>query len=242
MTWDTMMAHSISGNTLTNATRLAHNSIQGHHHSLFGVAHYADSTTPRWSMTVGCLMDPHSPAARYGAGNVIKRPILGCGMILGEGGNTLVISDLHFPYHHRDTFDFLYELDRYFAFEHILSVGDVFDNHRGSYHEDEPDSLNAEEEYEQAKFYGQQLQDLFPVMHISRGNHDDIPVRKLKTIGLPPSMLSCPNKLYDLDDTWVWHDRYKFDSKGGVPVAQLMTLNKRGRWDKKIMKSHILVA
>ena len=104
---DTTMTHAISTNTLNNAAKLSHNSIQGHYHSKFGIERYADSHMLRWSMTVGCLMDTNSPAARYGAG-VLSRPINGSGMLLGSRGNTLVISDMHMPYHHRDSLDFLW--------------------------------------------------------------------------------------------------------------------------------------
>lgn len=233
---DTLMAHSISGNTASNARNLSINSIQGHHHSLFGVERFADVATLRWSMTVGCLLDPDSPAARYARGQVLKRPILGSGMILGERGHTLVISDLHLPYQHKDAFDFLAALHSYYVFDRILNTGDLFDHHRGSYHEDEPDSLDAEQEYSLAKKYGKQLEQMFPSMVITPGNHDFLPQRKIKSAGLPVSMLSDYNKLYDLSGDWKWPREYRFDSWGGFPITHPMVLNKRGRWDRVIMK------
>lgn len=231
---DTLMTHSLSSNTLTNATRYAHNSVQGHHHSLLGVEYYADKHMLRWSMSVGCLLDLDSPAARYGSKAILKRPILGSGMILGDE-NFLVISDLHLPYQHRDAFDFLYELDRKYAFDHILNVGDLYDHHRGSYHESEPDSLGEEEEYTAAKYAAHELQSLFPSMVITQGNHDAIPQRKLKSVGLPPSIVSDYNKLYETDYTWEWKSEHFFNSKWGKPVAVPMELNKRGRWDGRVL-------
>lgn len=233
---DCMVRHSIGGNTATNACRFSYNSVQGHHHSLFGVERYADSLVPRWSMSTGCLLDPKSPAARYASGSVLKRPILGLGMTLSEKGHILFISDLHFPYHHKDTFDFLYALDSYYQFCEIVQVGDLFDHHRGSYHESEPDAFNPEDEYEAAKEAAWILQDLFPVMTITNGNHDDLPKRKLKTVELPTSMLSDMNKVYELENTWTWVDEYHLNTLGGYPVTHPMILNKRGRWDKNIMK------
>lgn len=229
------MVHSIGGNTLSNAARFSHNSVQGHHHSLFGMERYADKGLLRWSMTVGCLLDPHSPAARYIQRVVLKRPILGVGVILSERGNILIISDLHLPYQHKDAFDFLVALKRRFKFKHILNVGDLYDHHRGSYHESEPDALGEEEEYAAAQKYALELQSVFPKMVITEGNHDCIPQRKLRTVGLPTSVLSDYNKLYGTKPTWIWKREHWFDSLGGFPVPVPMVLDRRGRWDKSIM-------
>lgn len=231
------MVHSIGANTLSNATRLSHNSVQGHHHSVAGVERFADEGNTRWSMSVGCLLDPESPAARYGRSGVVKRPILGSGMCLSEQGNTLYISDLHAPYQHRDALDFLYALENHYQFAQVFQVGDLYDHHRGSYHESEPDALNAEDEYEAAREFAHDLQDIFPDMVISCGNHDHIPQRKLKTVGLPVSMLSDYNQLYGTENTWKWCERHWHDTLGGFPIHVPMITNKRGRWDGVIPKS-----
>lgn len=233
---DTLMVHSISSNTLTNATRFSHNSVQGHHHSLLGVERFADKGVLRWSMTVGCLLDPHSAAARYAQRAILKRPVLGVGMILGEQGNILCISDMHLPYHHKDAMDFLRALDNYYNFDEILNVGDLYDHHRGSYHESEPDAYGEEEEYRLAMKAAHELQDIFPNMVITEGNHDAIPQRKLRTVGLPTSVLSDYNQMYGTESTWEWKKEHWFASRGGFPVTHPMVLNRRGRWDKVIMR------
>ena len=232
---DTLMIHSMSGNTLLNATRFSHNSVQGHHHSLLGVERYADRGMLRWSMTVGCLLDPNSPAARYAQGNALKRPILGVGMILGDNGNTLIISDLHLPYQHRDAFSFLEALESKYNFTQVLNVGDLYDHHRGSYHESEPDAHGEEREYLLAGRAAHRLQEIFPNMVITSGNHDALPQRKMRTIGLPMSMVSDYNALYGTEDTWEWKKEHWFSSMQGFPVTHPMVLTRRGRWDKVVM-------
>jgi len=232
---DTTMTHAISPNALNNASKLSHNSICGHYHSKFSLERYADANTLRWAMIVGCLMDTNSPAARYGVG-VLSRPINGVGMLLGGRGNTLIISDLHIPYHHRDAFDFLWALHQEYQFSRILNVGDIADHHAGSYHESEPDAYDAETEYTLTKKYMQELEAMFPKMTITVGNHCMIPTRKLKSAGLPSSMLQDHNSLYELQGGWDWVPKYSFDSWGAYPVMQPMVLNKRGRWDKDILK------
>lgn len=230
---DTLMTHSVGANPIQNAARYSHNSIQGHHHSVFGISYNADMNNLRWHMSVGCLLDQNSPAARYGKQAVLKRPILGCGVIEGDKGNFLVVSDLHIPYHHPDSFRFLKQVHKSYRCKHVICVGDLVDNHSGSYHESEPDAYGPEEEYELSIKYMQELQSIFPKMVITPGNHCLIPQRKAKTVGLPASMLSNFNRIYDLESTWKWVDVHKFDSGNGRPVLVPMRLNKRG-WDGKI--------
>lgn len=229
-----LMVHSISSSTKNNAKVFSHNSVQGHYHSNFDIAYWADANQLRWSMTVGCLMDLHSPAAKYMSGVVHKRPILGCGVILGDEDNFLVISDMHLPYHHKDSFEFLRATSDYFGCSKILNVGDLFDHHSGSYHESEPDAYSPEQEYIIAKREAGILQEIFPEMIITQGNHDKIPQRKLKSAGLPSSMLQDYNEMYGLDAGWVWRDEYRFNIGKGKPILVPMELNKRSRWDGEI--------
>lgn len=78
-----LLVHSMGGNTLTNATKHSFNSVQGHHHSKFGIEYFADCAVLKWSMTVGCLIDPNSEAFKYNASSA-GRPIIGCGAIIND--------------------------------------------------------------------------------------------------------------------------------------------------------------
>ena len=210
----------------------AHNSIQGHYHSKFEIVYFGDGAELRWAMTVGCLIDHKAPAFRYAKGN---KPVIGCGVLLAENGNYLIISDLHVPYHHKDAIRFLMAVRETYDCEHVLCVGDIVDHHAGSYHESEPDALSAEDEYWTARQDLSDIQKHFPEMVITTGNHDLIPTRKLKSAGLPTSMLSDFNQLYGLNDGWKWCDtEYEFEAKGAIPILVPMHLNRRGRWDKKV--------
>jgi hypothetical protein len=218
---DTLMAHSLSSNTLNNATKFSHHSIQGHHHSIQGVERFADKGKLRWSMSVGCLLNPNSPAARYGSKAVFKRPVLGCGVLLGHRGSTLLVPDLHLPYQHRDAFSFLGALNDYYKFERVLC---------------ETDALNSEDEFELAMAHSRKLQGMFPHMVITIGNHDAIPVRQAQAVGLPLGMLSDFNKVYGLETTWQWVDQHWFDSWGAYPVVIPMVLGASDGWDGRILK------
>ena len=234
--FDTMVAHSITGVTLTNARTSSVNTIQGHYHSLFGIEYFGDTNVLRWSMTVGTLMDTHSPAARYSEGRILKRPILGCGMIESEQDeyNIMIIPDMHLPYVHKDAFNFLWSVYCSYYPELIICVGDMFDHHSGSYHESEPDAMNPTEEYKAAKKQAKQLEEMFPEMVVIKGNHDEIPRRKLKSAGLPQEMLRDYNMIYDLKGGWEWVKRFKFNSGGGNPKLIPMRLKGNGRWNGKL--------
>lgn len=228
---DTRMFHAWSASFIQNAKK-AHNSIQGHYHSKAAIVYYGDGSLLRWHMTVGCLIDHKAPVFRYAKGD---KPIIACGVILSDKGNFLVISDLHVPYQHQDALDFLKAVEECYECEHILNVGDIVDHHSGSYHESEPDALSPSEEYRRAKEDLAGIQVAFPNMVITRGNHDDIPTRKLKTAGLPMEMLSDFNRLYDLNEGWQWIEgEYEFDTGNSVPIIVPMQLTSAGRWNGKL--------
>lgn len=79
-----LMIHSMSKTTLTNAKTHSHCTVQGHHHGTFGLEYFADTEHLRWSMTVGCLIDPSSPAFNYAKGASNNRPILGMGVLIQD--------------------------------------------------------------------------------------------------------------------------------------------------------------
>ena len=77
-----LLVHSMGANTLSNARNHSHHSIQGHHHSRYGIEYFGDTNQLRWSMTVGCLIDMHHPAFNYAAKATLNRPIIGCSAII----------------------------------------------------------------------------------------------------------------------------------------------------------------
>lgn len=77
-----LMVHSMSKSTLANAKTHSHCTVQGHHHSTYGIEYFADTEHLRWSMTVGCLIDHNSPAFNYAKWNTNNKPIIGIGGII----------------------------------------------------------------------------------------------------------------------------------------------------------------
>lgn len=62
--------------------------VQGHFHESFETRYWGNKLGLCWSMTVGCLIDNHSPAFAYNIKN-LKRPLIGCGMIIDGQPHTI---------------------------------------------------------------------------------------------------------------------------------------------------------
>lgn len=73
--------HGLGQNVLAMSQLRAMCFVQGHHHSSFEVRYWANSLNLYWGVTSGCLIDHKSLAFAY-AKNSVKKPMLGCTMIL----------------------------------------------------------------------------------------------------------------------------------------------------------------
>ena len=76
----------------------------------------------------------------------------------------LVISDLHIPYHHKDSFAFLREIKKLYKPDFVVNIGDLLDFHAISMHSHDPDLYSAGHELDKSKEYIKQLEDIFPQM------------------------------------------------------------------------------
>ncbi len=73
--------HGSTANVLNLAMQRGMCAVQGHYHEKFNIAYWANTEQLCFGMNVGCLADIESLAAAYGKNN-LKRPIVGCGIIL----------------------------------------------------------------------------------------------------------------------------------------------------------------
>ena len=120
----------------------------------------------------------------------------------------LAIPDTHAPYTHKFALDFLADTYHAYDCDGVVHVGDIVDFHYSSYHTSEVDAYNPVQEYELALEFTDKLTRLFPHGDLVRGNHDSIPQRKMKDMGLTEKLLKDENELYGLPETWTVHDLY----------------------------------
>lgn len=117
----------------------------------------------------------------------------------------LVIGDLHFPYHHIDTFNFLKAIKKKYKPDRVISIGDEIDGHSWSFHDSDPDLMSPGDELGEAKYFITRLHELFPKMDILESNHGSLFYRKQKDSGLPRSIMKSYNEIYGVNDKWQWH-------------------------------------
>lgn len=121
----------------------------------------------------------------------------------------LVIPDTHIPYHHPQMIPFLKWVQKKWGCrKRVIHVGDLLDFHSMSRHTNEPDCMSPEEEYQRSIEFVAEFGEHFPEGDLVVGNHDAIPQRQMKDIGLAPSMLKTMNDLYGLPSGWDVHPLY----------------------------------
>lgn len=122
-----------------------------------------------------------------------------------------VFSDMHIPADHPGFLPFVIDTCKKYGVTDYICLGDIVDNHRASFHKSEPDSDSIQTEHEKTKERLQAWAKAFPKLTITFGNHDLLPIRKLKEIGLTANHLKSMNQFYDLPDTWEWIDSVEID-------------------------------
>ncbi len=73
--------HSKGANVKKNSQAMGASFVQGHHHESFEIQYWGNPNALLFGMTVGCLVDTKSLAMAYNKNN-LKRPVIGCGVIL----------------------------------------------------------------------------------------------------------------------------------------------------------------
>lgn len=124
---------------------------------------------------------------------------------LHDNSRILFISDMHIPYHHKDTLVFLEGLKRKYRPTRVISLGDEVDKHNLSYHDSDPDLHTAGKELELAKKAVKQLEAIFPVMDIVHSNHGSLVWRKAKTHGISRHYIKPYNEVLGVGPGWKWH-------------------------------------
>lgn len=126
-------------------------------------------------------------------------------------GNVLVVGDLHIPAEHQGYLRFIKLVYKTYECTRVVFIGDIVDHHASSYHEPDPDLQSAGDELDEVRRRLKKWGNAFPEALVCIGNHDAIPARKLKTAGLPSSLLKNENEIYGTPKTWDWHSSFILD-------------------------------
>lgn len=156
-------------------------------------------------------------------GSVTKKSTVGG--ILARGGEKevnrvdnsriLFISDLHIPFHHKDSFAFLRHLKEKYNPTRVICLGDELDKHSLSYHEKDPNLYSPGHELEASLPFIQELAEIFPKMDILESNHGSLVWRKAKTSGIPKQYIKSYNDVLGVDEGWKWYFDLTLDLPDG---------------------------
>lgn len=114
----------------------------------------------------------------------------------------LVISDLQMPFHHPDAIEFLKEVKKQFKPSCVINIGDLADFNSLNFHGLNPNLPSAHDELIMLRASVKNLAKLFPSMIIVDSNHDALPKRKARSIGIPDEMLKDERSILQAPDTW----------------------------------------
>jgi len=154
--------------------------------------------------------------------------------------NTLIISDLHFPFEHKEALNFCIRIKEKWDCKRIVFLGDIIDGHFSSFHGISTRAKGADEELELTKEAIKPWYQAFPKAYICTGNHDAIFSRKLEASGVSnswlrpiPEVLEIPN--WKFKDSWEFEDFVCIHGTDGKVIKN--KLFKYGG-DKSIIQGH----
>ncbi len=121
---------------------------------------------------------------------------------MADYSSILVISDTQAPFHHPDTLAFLTQIKKQFKPTFILHIGDLGDFHSLNFHGVNPNLPSAHDELLQLRGFVKNLAKLFPWMIIVDSNHDALPKRKARSIGISDGYLKDERDILQAPLTW----------------------------------------
>ena len=123
-----------------------------------------------------------------------------------------IIGDTHLPYELDGYLDFCVDTFNKHGVDTVIHIGDFFDNHSLSFHDSEPTLHNVLGEYESAFERAQDWYEAFPELTLVMGNHDRIPARQLRKLGMEPSIYMRPiEELFGMPSGWQVVDQIVID-------------------------------
>ena len=123
---------------------------------------------------------------------------------MADYSTILVISDLQAPHHHPDAIAFLTEIKKQFKPTFVVNIGDLGDFHGLNFHGVNPNLPNAKEELSQLRAFVSHLGKIFNRISIVDSNHDALPRRKARLIGIPDEMMKDYLSIIQAPDTWTF--------------------------------------
>lgn len=123
----------------------------------------------------------------------------------------LAISDMQFPFAHRDVFLFLKWVKAKYKPTQVVCMGDEADFHSISNYTSDPDGMSPGHEYTRMLEDMHKLYKIFPKAKACTSNHTARGFRKAFEAGIPSAFLKGYKELLEAPKGWVWADRWEID-------------------------------
>lgn len=154
--------------------------------------------------------------------------------------NILFISDLHAPYHHKDSIAFLAAIKKKYKPNKVVCIGDEVDFHALSFHNSDPDLDSAGVELERARFVMKQLEKLFPKMDLVHSNHGSMVYRKAKASGMPLHVIKPYREILGVGEGWKWHKSMTIKQDNGPDIFVVHGLKKNSETYSKSLGCNVV--
>ena len=123
-----------------------------------------------------------------------------------------IIGDSHIPYCLDGYMEFCAATFKAWKIDTVIHIGDLVDHHALSFHDSEPTLKGATGEMLDARECLQPWYDTFPKLTLINGNHDIIPARQLKKIGMDADVWLKPlAEVYQFPKGWKVADELMID-------------------------------
>jgi hypothetical protein len=124
-----------------------------------------------------------------------------------ESENVLVIGDPHVPFIKAGYLDFCLSIYKKYNCSKVVIIGDLLDNHAGSFHESDPDGMSAGDELSISEKMIYEMYSMFPKALVCLGNHDLIPDRKAFSAGISKKWIKRIDEILELPN-WTFSDEF----------------------------------
>ena len=123
-----------------------------------------------------------------------------------------IIGDTHVPYELDGYLDHCVQTFEDWGVDTVVHIGDLIDHHALSFHDSEPELQGAGGERICAIERLQPWYEAFPDLYLVNGNHDLIPERQLKKLGMDAQVWMRPLKeVYEMPEGWALVDEMYID-------------------------------
>ncbi len=129
----------------------------------------------------------------------------------GKGKRVLVIPDMHCPFHHPDTLEFLMAAKGKFSPDRVICLGDETDQHVLGRWEPDPSGFSAMHEHLKALDALKPIYELFPVVGVCDSNHGERIFKRAYRAGIPQEFIKDYREFMDSPAGWSWAHKFEID-------------------------------